>query len=383
MGDITLILENEHQGRERILIADDSRLIRTIIGKWVTSWGFEPVVVEDGSAAWEVLSAEDPPRIAILDWMMPGLDGVTVCRKLTELKDHPRVHTFLLTAKDKKEDLLTAFEHGACDFLTKPPDMDELHCHLNVAKRLVRAESSLRNYAAKLEELNEMKNHFLGIAAHDLRNPLSSIIGMSEILTGEDFGLSDVEREEFTQTIHTVANDMLTLVNDLLDVSVIESGELRIDREEACLQELIERRLQLQLPTAKHKNMSLTAELDNLPSFAFGADRIAQVIDNLVSNAIKYSEPGTAITLRLSAQGGRARFAVTDQGPGLSEEDQKLLFGNFQKLSAMPTGGERSTGLGLAIVKKIVEAHGGCMDVQSRLGEGSTFAFEIPVEESV
>ena len=123
--------------------------------------------------------------------------------------------------------------------------------------------------------------------------------------------------------------------------------------------------------------------LYDIPDLVFDPDRIGQAIDNLVSNAIKYSPHGSIVHVTLAQKDNEAQISVQDEGPGLSEEDQSKLFGAFQKLSATPTDGEKSTGLGLSIVKKIVEAHNGSVEVWSQLGSGSTFSFTIPLEAKI
>lgn len=229
-----------------------------------------------------------------------------------------------------------------------------------------------------LAALNRLKNKFLGIAAHDLRNPLSSIGGFAELLLDEDADPLTDEQRECLGMILGVSRDMLALVNDLLDVSVIESGKLDLNIEEGSLVEVLQERVRINRITAEKKKIQIFASLEEISGALFDAKRICQVIDNLITNAVKFSQPGSKVYVALVREGERVRVSVRDEGPGISEEDRAKLFGDFQKLSARPTGDERSTGLGLAIVKKIVEAHGATVQVESRMGEGSTFSFTLP-----
>jgi signal transduction histidine kinase len=233
----------------------------------------------------------------------------------------------------------------------------------------------------QLFELNQLKNKFLGIAAHDLRNPLASIRGFSELLLSDDMGSLTEDQHEFIKTIHSLSQDMLNLVNDLLDVSVIESGKLELKRQPGSLKVLIEERIHINSILAKNKQMKLHESLATVPEVSFDYSRIAQVVDNLISNAIKYSPSGSNIFVSLNQQGMKAQISVRDEGPGIEPEEQKRLFGEFQRLSTKPTGGEKSTGLGLSIVKKIVEAHNGTTAVESQPGAGSTFTFILPIGE--
>lgn len=233
----------------------------------------------------------------------------------------------------------------------------------------------------QLFELNQLKNKFLGIAAHDLRNPLASIRGFSELLLSDDMGSLTEDQHEFIKTIHSLSQDMLNLVNDLLDVSVIESGKLELKRQPGSLKVLIEERIHINSILAKNKQMKLHESLATVPEVSFDYSRITQVVDNLISNAIKYSPSGSNIFVSLNQQGMKAQISVRDEGPGIEPEEQKRLFGEFQRLSTKPTGGEKSTGLGLSIVKKIVEAHNGTAAVESQPGAGSTFTFILPIGE--
>ncbi|MHC4871328.1 MAG: sensor histidine kinase [Planctomycetota bacterium] len=232
-----------------------------------------------------------------------------------------------------------------------------------------------------MRELNSIKNKFLGIAAHDLRNPLASINGLSEMLLSGDMGEINDEQKEFIEMILQSGRQMLGLVNELLDVSVIESGNLTLNKSGQSLKKLIEERHQFNKHLAEKKNMPVTLVLAELPDIQFDRDKISQVIDNYFTNAVKYSPLGSEVTITLTQNENNQKLSVTDQGQGLSEDDQKKLFGEFQKLSSRPTGGEKSTGLGLAIVRKIVEAHGGSVIVESSLGKGSTFSFLLPTKE--
>jgi len=233
----------------------------------------------------------------------------------------------------------------------------------------------------KLAELNQLKNKFLGIAAHDLRNPLTSIRGFSEILLSEEAGPVSAEQKEFLEIINKTSDEMLHLVNDLLDVSVIESGKLDLTMRFGSLKKILADRIRLLHAIAEKKNITVEANYGDVPDVRFDASRISQVGDNLIGNAIKFSPNGSRVYVSLQQKERRLQISVRDEGPGLSSEDLQKLFGTFQKLSARPTGGEKSTGLGLAIVKKIIDAHQGEVWAESTPGRGATFSFNLPAED--
>lgn len=243
--------------------------------------------------------------------------------------------------------------------------------------RLRTAELTSANY--KLVELNDLKNKFLGMASHDLRNPLANISGYSKFLLDRDKNLNTETRVDFLRRIQMISESMVELLSNLLDISIIESGQLKLKLKKDSLQKLIEERVHIQRFFAQKKDITLNLEVQEVSEFAFDANRMGQVIDNLVGNAIKYSSRGKAVDIRVWQNGERAQCSVRDQGPGISEQDREKLFKHFQKLSARPTGGESSSGLGLAIARKIVEEHQGTIGVENVPDSGADFFFELPM----
>lgn len=262
----------------------------------------------------------------------------------------------------------------------------------------------------QLVELNKDKNEIMGIVAHDLKNPLSNIKMLAKLMKQESRQLTPAEIEEFATDIQTASERMFELISNLLNVNAIEQGGVRLHPSEFDLYALVQSIVHDYKPMADAKNIALllqsassehtpaltsnALEQDILPDSSMKssfstlvyADRNAtmQVVDNIVSNAIKYSPYGRAVRVRLRSQDNQhIRVEVQDEGPGLSDEDKKRLFGKFARLSAQPTGGEDSTGLGLSIVKKLVEAMNGRVWCESELGKGATFIVELPARRTV
>jgi len=187
---------------------------------------------------------------------------------------------------------------------------------------------------------------------------------------------------EFIKRIRKIGKFMLSLVNDLLDIANIESGQLELNLSEQDLRIVIREVINMNSIFAQAKSMEIIFEEPGLPvMLLIDRPKIEQVITNLLSNAIKYSFPGSAIFLRLENEGSMARVSVKDQGQGIREEELQKLFKPFQKTSTKSTAGEKSTGLGLLIVKKIVEAHHGEIGVTSKFEEGSVFFFKLPIPD--
>jgi hypothetical protein len=231
----------------------------------------------------------------------------------------------------------------------------------------------------ELVELNELKDRFLGIAAHDLRNPITVVRGFLSVLTRGLLGEVPEKQKEIMNRMDKACEKMLALINDLLDVSAIESGHLDFKPEPVDLARFLQESYASASIFAKGKSIEVKLDLEpNLPTVNMDPKRIDQVIDNLVSNAIKFSYPETVVAIRARRVDNEIRISVSDQGQGIPADEIPKVFVEFGRTSTRPTAGEKSTGLGLAIVKRLVEAHKGRIWVESQVGRGSTFTFTLP-----
>jgi signal transduction histidine kinase len=247
---------------------------------------------------------------------------------------------------------------------------------------LVNLQRELAKKNTELAHLNDLKNKFLGMAAHDLRNPIGIIFSYSEFLIEETKETLSAEHREFLNIINSSAQFMLTLIDDLLDISRIESGKIELHTEPLPVLTLMSKIVSLNkiLSHKKHIEISLVESEPGLSIIA-DASKMEQVFNNLISNAIKFSLQGTTIRVELSAKENYAIIAVHDQGQGIPEEEMDKLFKPFQKTSVKSTEGEKSTGLGLSIAKRIVEAHKGSIRVESTVGSGTSFYVSIPLSK--
>lgn len=231
----------------------------------------------------------------------------------------------------------------------------------------------------QLVEVNQLRTQFLGMVIHDLRSPIGLIKGFTEILTSKSRSDLPEEREKMLGRIAAISERMLGLIDDLLDVSVLETEHLVLEMRKTNLSEYLSDFVEDGRLLVRTKQMSLDLEMDLVRSeVEMDTHRIDQVLHNLLSNAIKYSLSGSRIRMHARDRGEGVEIGITDEGPGISREEAEKLFVDFGKGSARPTGGERSTGLGLSIAKRIVSRHGGRIWVQSDLGKGSTFAIWLP-----
>lgn len=241
------------------------------------------------------------------------------------------------------------------------------------------AELSVAN--AALREAHEAKNRMLGVVAHDLRNPLSGIRAATQLLL--EIPLDQQKRETLLRTIRDGADVTLSMTEDLLDVAAIREGKVELVPDSIDLAALVEGRAELFRMTAQSKDITLNLDLSRIPPVWADAKRAAQALDNLVSNAVKYSPPRGNVCIELRAVDGRARLSVIDQGQGIPANELETIFEPFERASTRPTAGERSVGLGLAIVKRLVEAQNGEIRVHSVPGQGSRFEMFLPFATTV
>jgi PAS domain S-box-containing protein len=229
-------------------------------------------------------------------------------------------------------------------------------------------------------ELDRMKTEFVSQVSHELRTPLTAIKGFTEMLLDGDAGDVNDEQQEFLNIVKSNVDRLVALINDLLDISRIESGRIKLDLAPLDLSEVITSVVATMRPLLEGKSQTLTTEVpEGLPLAMGDRDRVVQVVTNLVSNAHKYTQSGGAICVSAQNQGDMLRIAVKDNGMGIPAEDIPKLFTRFFRVDSSLTREIGGTGLGLSIVKSIVELQGGNVSVESELEHGSTFAFTLPV----
>ncbi|HQJ74224.1 MAG TPA: GAF domain-containing sensor histidine kinase [Bacteroidota bacterium] len=232
----------------------------------------------------------------------------------------------------------------------------------------------------KLEELNEIKNKFLGMAAHDLRNPLGVIMGFSQLLKMDYDNFTKEEILEIIDDISSASNTALNLVNDFLDVSKIESGTFEIHLQIVDFKSFIEQIVKKNSFYAKKKNIEIELKYsDEIPNIMIDSERLAQVFNNLITNSIKFSYRNSKISINVYLTNDSLNIDIIDYGIGMEQNEVEGIFNGFFGKGKPGTEGEKSTGLGLAISKKIVDSHNGKILVQSEKGKGSKFTVVLPI----
>lgn len=361
-----------------VLAVDDTPGNLRVLVEALSAAGLEVLVATDGLAAIETARYSHPDLI-LLDVLMPGIDGYETCARLKQDAQTAQTPIIFMTALCETEEKVRAFEVGAIDYITKPFEQAELLARVNTHLTISRLQQDLEKRNRELEDLNRLKNEFMGMAAHDVRNPLASVLACAELIETIVDTSPPAKTKMLIGQISMSARRINAIITNLLDVNAIDSGQRRLQLAPCAVQPVVERVVGQNSHKARAKDIELVLEPSDAPLTGVVDETAAeQVLDNLVSNAVKYSPSGTRVTVRLLSGEDCVAVAVQDQGPGIPVEDQEKMYGKFCRLTPKPTAGEPSTGLGLWIVKELTESMKGRIMCESEVGKGTTFTVLWP-----
>ncbi len=367
----------------RVLVVDDETGMRLavarVLGSFTVRLGdeadtavtFDVQTAESGEQALELMAAS-VPDILLLDVKMPGISGLEVLREMNERGI--RALTVMITAYATLETAIDATKRGAHDFLPKPFTPDELRVAIRrVVKHLV-----VQRQAKRLaEEKRQVRFQFISVLGHELKAPLAAIEGYLQILKDGSAGQDPATQAQVVERALVRAGGMRRLISELLDLTRIESGQKRREFTEVDVRELARAALDTAAPAASARRITTTLEAP--PELRMVADRgeLEILLNNLVSNSVKYNRDGGRVEVRIERQEGMVRLAVADTGIGLSPEEASRLFHEFVRIKNERTRTISGTGLGLSIVKKLAQLYGGDVTVRSEQNVGSTFTVTL------
>lgn len=358
----------------RILVVDDDENNRDLMIRRLGLEGHQLEGAAGGHQALEMIE-DGAYDLVLLDIMMPELNGVEVLKLLREKHPPTLLPVIMATAKDESRDVADALKIGANDYVTKPLDMLVLLARIQTQLRLLW-------YQVESERLGRLREEFIQIASHDLKSPLSHVVGYGNLILETEGEENEPNSEvlDFSRRIIDSAKTMRKIIEDFLDMQALEEGGLQLDLQTGDLADLAAKVVKTNQPAAGEKDLTLETEFDpELPPLSLDPPRITQVLENLVGNAIKFCREKDRILVRTSRSGDNALVEVSDTGPGLSEPDMKVAFHKYARLSNKPTGSEKSSGLGLAISRMMIESHGGQIGVRKNDAGGATFWFTLPL----
>lgn len=375
-------------GAPLILVGDDSEANCELLREQLSSLGFHSVVAHDGPGVIEA-TLRHRPELVILDVAMPAgslevddrATGFEVCRRLKRDPRTARIPVIFITALNDTTDRVKAIEAGGDDFLAKPHNRLLLGARVRSLLKLKVATDALEESYRRLRELERVRDDLLKMIVHDLKTPLTSILATLELLADGDLGpIGERQRGAVIDT-QGKAEELLSLIDDLLEVRRIEETSLTLNVEEIEPGALLEELLREWSLRFKQERTTAAAEVAT-EGLTFRGDRgmLKRVFGNLIQNALVHSPAPIELTLVARRDANGVRFTVTDTGPGIPSEYHDIIFQKFEQLRPANAPRVRSSGLGLTFCRLVVEAHGGRIWVQSTEGKGSSFHFVLPLE---
>jgi signal transduction histidine kinase len=365
-----------------ILVVDDDMVTRMLLTRGLTQQGHTVAQASDGTRALEMLR-EGSYDAVLLDVEMPGLNGFEVLAQIESDEELRRIPVVMVSGVDEMSSVVRCVEMGAADYLHKPFDAALLRARVDNCLQKKRAHEQeialrqeLEDKYRQLQESERMRDSLTHMIVHDLRTPLTSLLtGMQSI---ESFGEMNELQREFVDISISGGEKLLAMINDLLDISKMESGEMTLERAEFPASTLAQGALQQIEALALDRNLTLQAHL--APALHIRADeqKLLRVLVNLLGNAVKFTPRKGSIQLSAHPDGQDVRFSVADTGEGIPPEAFERIFEKFGQVETRQAGRQMSTGLGLTFCKLTVEAHGGRIWVESEPGQGSKFLFTIP-----
>ena len=361
---------------QRVLCVDDSRAILAFLSALFEPEGATVDEATTGEQALARHATDGPYQLILLDILLPDIDGMDVLRRMRERDQDSTI--VILTGVGGVSSATRAMQDGADGYVEKQY-LAGREGEPEFFYALKQALEHRAGYVAQ-RKLYELRTQFYSMVTHDLRNPAGTVLGLLKLVLAGKGGALTPQQEKMLMTANSAATKFVNLITNYLDYAKIEAGYLRLEKTPTDLAKLVERSVEQADVLASVKKLTLTVEAPSSPLMVtVDAEKLEQVFDNLISNAIKYTPDGGRVTVTLEREGDVAVFSVTDTGPGISADELETLFTKYTRLAGPSTSHEVGTGLGLAIVKEIVDAHAGSVQARSTVGEGSTFLIRIPL----
>lgn len=368
-----------------ILVIDDERGIREGCRRALTPLGYDVTVAETGATGLRKLR-EGTFDLVLLDLMMPGMSGMEALDRIHEID--PEIVVIIITGYATVEAAVQTIKKGAYDFISKPFTSDDLILVVNQGlerrrlsletKRLQAIEEEAKELArakSELEKLDAMKSRFMLTVAHELRAPVAAIQGYLGLILD---GYAADDAQEMVESAHQRCGELLNMIHDLLLLAHMKEKAIETKKTTVSVAGILEEVSSLFSAQAEGKGVTLRVEISNRPEMLAHEEQLKQLWTNLLSNAIKYTPSGGTVVASLDRKDDQIIGTVSDTGIGIASDDLPRIFEEFYRTKQAKNMEDHGTGLGLPIVGEIVEAYGGMIDVDSKLGEGTIFTFTLP-----
>jgi signal transduction histidine kinase len=371
-----------------IMIVDDDPIVRSLMRATLEVDGYEIIEAEDGEEACRLYN-ERRPELLIADVVMPRMDGYALCAALRARPDSAYLPILMATGLDDIPSITKAYEVGATDFISKPINWVVLGHRVRYMLRASRAFHELRDARDRMAEAKEeaeaasrAKTEFLANIGHELRTPLNAIIGFSSIMRDGTFGPLADRYVEYAAAIADSGSHLLSVINGILDMARAEANRLVLIEEEVEIARAVAFSLGTIEEMAQRAEIDCRADLpDDLPQFFGDAAKLRQILINLLSNAVKFTPAGGEVKISVERdQDDGLAFHVEDNGIGIAPEDLTLALTPFGQIDSGLNRKFEGVGLGLPLAKRLVELHGGRMEIRSAPGKGTAVTAHFPKE---
>jgi len=372
-------MESKSTKKPYVLAVDDEQLNLELLQFILEKNQYEFKGASDEDYFFELLK-ERRPDLILLDVIMPRIEGFELCEKIKGIPEYQDIPIIFLTGKVNVKDKVKGFEVGGVDYVTKPFNEQELIARIKAHVELMWARKKIEEQAKNLQQSNELKDRMFSIIGHDLRSPLSAAkLKMDFIMRG----IIDPKGEEFLdETVFGLLKTMdeaLNLLQNLLGWAKSESDQIQMIPEKLDVHDLVEQTLRLLKLGSEHKKIELSNNVAQ-NTFAYADNNmIKTVLRNLLSNAIKFTPVEGAININSRIENTTIVVEVQDNGNGISQEDIQKILNPNEHFSKLGTEKEPGTGLGLVLCQNFVQKNGGALKIRSKVGEGSTFYFDLPI----
>lgn len=359
--------------RVRMLIIDDEEVIRDACTQIFTKEGYSVKGAENGDIGLKVFK-EYHPDLVLVDLKMPGKSGMDVLEEI-ESTD-PNVVQIVITGYATVSSAVDAMKRGAYDFLPKPFTPDEIR--LIVARGLERRRLLLESEALRVEQ-EKIRRNMISLVSHELRAPLAATVQYLEVILGGMAGEIPSEAKEMIVRCDIRLQEMLELLRRWLNLATFDPDKMAEHFQDTSLSDIATESIELLKSLAEEKRISLILDTpEDLPPIKGSKISLEEIFNNLISNAIKYNKAGGWAKVKLYERDEEVWVEISDNGSGISEEHLSRIFDEFYRVDGRRNAPIKGSGLGLSIVKKMVDAHGGMIDVESKFGEGTTFRIGFP-----
>lgn len=371
-----------------ILIVDDTQHNVQVLSQVTRAEGYQVIAAFNGTDAIE-LAKKRKPNLILLDVLMPDMNGYKVCEILKQDRDLREIPVIFLSALSDVESKIKGFSVGGVDYITKPFQREEVIARVELHLKLKRLEKERERYIKELkkrekhlEQLIRAKDEVMRIVSHDIRNPLTGIIGLSDLMLTNNERTPEMIHRMIT-AIKKGGVEIMELVNDILEVDFEKNDAFSINYEDVNMDDLLKKIIELHDSTAITNSVKLTLDVqDELPLVPIDPQKISQAISNLVSNALKFTPQNGWVSVSASVNKDTPKMIeiiVKDTGIGIPNENIPTLFNRHDRNRRLGLKGEKGSGMGLDIVKRYIELHEGKIDVESKVNDGTAFKIQLPI----